>query len=163
MSAFQDEDEGWNYGFISKILLIVFAFIGMIVLLSTFIFDRIKRKRNQTKDENVNENILENIQQIAQSPENINQESQNTTIGFVIMKSCEKRDVFLSQVGIDEGILDLVVEENFDKPFEEFENMDVFRLASIIQKDKSIFDELDIDSQFAILELARNYDENIAK
>lgn len=156
MSAFQDEDESWNYGFISKIILVVFAFFGIFILLSTLIFDRIKRKR----DENKHENINENIQQIAPSHENINQESQGHTIGFVIMKSCEKRDVFLSQVKIDEGILDLVIEENFDKPFEEFENMDVFRLASIIQKDKSIYDELDIDSKHAILELARNYDEN---
>jgi hypothetical protein len=160
MSAFQDEDEGWNYGFISKILLIVFAIVGIIVLTFSAIFGHLKRKRDENKHENVNENILENIQNVAQSHENINQESQNTTIGFVIMKSCEKRDVFLSQVKIDEGILDLVVEENFDKPFEEFENMDVFRLASIIQKDKSIYDELDIDSKHAILELARNYDEN---
>jgi hypothetical protein len=160
MSAFQDEDEGWNYGFISKILLIVFAIVGIIVLTFSAIFGHLKRKRDENKHENVNENILENIQNVAQSHENINQESQGHTIGFVIMKSCEKRDVFLSQVNIDEGILDLVVEENFDKPFEEFENMDVFRLASIIQKDKSIYDELDIDSKHAILELARNYDEN---
>ncbi|MDI9857982.1 hypothetical protein [Flectobacillus roseus] len=160
MSAFQDEDESWNYGFISKIIVVVFAFFGIFILLSTLIFDRIKRKRDENKHENVNENILENIQNVAQSHENINQESQGHTIGFVLMKSCEKRDVFLSQVEIDEGILDLVVEENFDKPFEEFENMDVFRLASIIQKDKSIYDELDIDSKHAILELARNYDEN---
>jgi hypothetical protein len=116
MSAFQDEDEGWNYGFISKILLIVFAIVGIIVLTFSAIFGHLKRKRDENKHENVNENILENIQNVAQSHENINQESQGHTIGFVIMKSCEKRDVFLSQVNIDEGILDLVVEETLINP-----------------------------------------------
>ncbi len=160
MSAFQDEDEGWNYGFISKILLIVFAFVGIIVLGFLLIVGRLKRKRDENKHENVNENILENIHHIAKSHENINPEPENNAIGFVIMKSYDKRHTFEQQVGIDQGILDLVIEENFDKPFEEFENVDVFRLASIIQKDKSIFDELDIDSKYTILELARNYDEN---
>lgn len=160
MSLSQDEDESWNFGFISKIILVVFAFFGIFILLSTLIFDRIKRKRDENKHENVNENIIENIQSVAQSHENINPEPENNAIGFIIMKSYDKRRIFEQHVGIDQGILDLVIEENFDKPFYEFENMDVFRLASIIQKDKSIFDELDIDSRFTILELARNYDEN---
>jgi hypothetical protein len=80
-------------------------------------------------------------------------EEPESAIGFqqANEESTKLRQQFEDTIKIDSVILYELLQKYFDKPFKALYNHEVTELVQIINHDKKIYESLDIDSQFAIL------------
>lgn len=164
MLDFEDESENANYGLIVKLFLIICAIVGMVILGMSLLM----RKRTE-------KNLADNVKEVEEPTE-----SQNTTIMPIKLDKSELNEVvsehfeleepestigfqqandestllrqqFEDTIKIDSVILYELVQKHFGKPFKALHNHEVTELVQIINQDKKIYESLDIDSQFAIL------------
>lgn len=162
MLDFEDESENANYGLITKLFLLICAIVGMVILGMSLLM----RKRNEKKlandtnvinepTENQNAKIVPFELDKSELNELINEhfELDEPKIGFQLAneESVELRKQFEDTIKIDSLILYELVQKHFDKPFKALHNDEVTELVRIINHDKKIYESLDIDSQFAIL------------
>ncbi|NBB31650.1 hypothetical protein [Cellulophaga sp. BC115SP] len=164
MLDFEDESENANYGLIAKLFLLICAIVGMVILGMSLLMRRrtekdtalnVKEVEEPTESQNttilpvkldkseLNELITEHFE--LDEPE--------STIGFQQAndESTKLRQQFEDTIKIDSVILYELLQKHFDKPFKALYNNEVTELVQIINHDKKIYDSLDIDSQFAIL------------
>ena len=164
MLDFEDESENANYGLIAKLFLLICAIVGMVILGMSLMM----RKRNE-------KNLVNNTNVLNEPTENQNAkivpfeldkselnelisehfelDEPESRIGFQLAneESVELRKQFEDTIKIDSLILYDLVQKHFGKPFKALYNDEVTELVQIINQDKKLYESLDIDSQFAIL------------
>jgi len=162
MLDFEDESENANYGLIAKLFLIICAIVGMVILGMTLLMKKRTEKNladNATVVEEPTETQNTTIMPIKLDKSELNElvsehfELDEPKIGFpqANEESVELRQQFEDTVKIDSVILYELVHKHFGKPFKALHNHEVTELVQIINHDKKIYESLDIDSQFAIL------------
>lgn len=164
MLDFEDESENANYGLIVKLFLIICAIVGMVILGMSLLM-----KKRTEKDLADNVTVVEEPTESqsakiipfeldkAELSERISEQFEldepESTIGFqqANEESAQLRQQFEDTIKIDSVILYELVQKHFGKPFKALHNHEVTELVQIINQDKKIYESLDIDSQFAIL------------
>lgn len=163
MLDFEDESENANYGLIAKLFLLICAIVGMVILGMTLLMKKRTEKNladNATVVEEPTESQNTTIMPIKldkseldELSEHFELEEPESKIGFqqVNEESTLLRQQFEDTIKIDSVILYELVQKHFGKPFKALHNHEVTELVQIINHDKKIYESLDIDSQFAIL------------
>ena len=162
MLDFEDESENANYGLIAKLFLLICAIVGMVILGMTLLLKKRTEKNladNATVVEEHTESQNTTIMPIKLDKSELNElvsehfELEEPKIGFqqANEESVELRQQFEDTIKIDSVILYELVQKHFGKPFKALHNHEVTELVQIINHDKKIYESLDIDSQFAIL------------
>ncbi len=145
MLDFEDESENANYGIIVKLIAVVVVLIGMVILGMSLFFRKKKPLAPLSETAPIEESQqLPNITIVMTEAE--------PPIGFVINEeSATLRQRFQDEIDIDSDVLHNLLDEYFNKPFKALSNDEIIELVQIIHQNKKIYDSLDIDSQFAIL------------
>ena len=162
MLDFEDESENANYGLIAKLFLLICAIVGMVILGMSLLMRKRTEKNladNATVVEEPTESQNATIMPIKLDQSELNEvvsehfELDEPKIGFqqANEESVELRQQFEDTIKIDSVILYELVQKHFGKPFKTLHNHEVTELVQIINQDKKIYESLDIDSQFAIL------------
>lgn len=163
MLDFEDESENANYGLIAKLFLLICAIVGMVILGMSLLMRRRTEKNvvdNATVIDEPTETQNTTIMPIKLDKSELNELiseqfelDESESIGFqqTNEESVELRKQFEDTIKIDSVILYELLQKHFGKPFKALYNNEVTELVQIINHDKKIYDSLDIDSQFAIL------------
>ncbi|NBA78842.1 hypothetical protein GOQ04_25035 [Emticicia sp. ODNR4P] len=163
MLDFEDESENANYGLIVKLFLIICAIVGMVILGMSLLMRKRTEKNlsdNATVVEEPTESQNTTIMPIKLDKSELNELiseqfelDESESIGFKLAneESTLLRQQFEDTIKIDSVILYELVQKHFGKPFKALHNHEVTELVQIINQDKKIYESLDIDSQFAIL------------
>ena len=163
MLDFEDESENANYGLIVKLFLIICAIVGMVILGMSLLMKKRTEKNlsdNATVVEEPTESQNTTIMPIKLDKSELNELiseqfelDESESIGFKLAneESTLLRQQFEDTIKIDSVILYELVQKHFGKPFKALHNHEVTELVQIINHDKKIYESLDIDSQFAIL------------
>jgi len=164
MLDFEDESENANYGLIAKLFLLICAIVGMVILGMSLLMRKRTEKGisfNVKEVEEPTESQNTTIMPIKMDKSELNElitehfelDEPESTIGFqqANEESAELRQQFEDTIKIDSVILYELLQKHFGKPFKALYNHEVTELVQIINHDKKVYDSLDIDSQFAIL------------
>lgn len=164
MLDFEDESENANYGLIAKLFLLICAIVGMVILGMTLLMKKRTEKKfadNATVVEEPTESQNTTIMPINLDKSDLNEliseqfefDEPESKIGFQQAndESTLLRQQFEDTIKIDSVILYELVQKHFGKPFKALYNNEITELVQIINHDKKIYESLDIDSQFAIL------------
>ena len=163
MLDFEDESENANYGLIVKLFLIICAIVGMVILGMSLLMRKRTEKNlsdNATVVEEPTESQNTTIMPIKLDKSELNELiseqfelDESESIGFKLAneESTLLRQQFEDTIKIDSVILYELVQKHFSKPFKALHNHEITELVQIINQDKKIYESLDIDSQFAIL------------
>ena len=163
MLDFEDESENANYGLIVKLFLLICAIVGMVILGMTLLMKKRTEKNladNATVVEEPTESQNTTIMPIKLDKSELNELiseqfelDESESIGFKLAneESTLLRQQFEDTIKIDSVILYELVQKHFSKPFKALHNHEITELVQIINQDKKIYESLDIDSQFAIL------------
>ncbi|NBB31819.1 hypothetical protein [Cellulophaga sp. BC115SP] len=163
MLDFEDESENANYGLIAKLFLLICAIVGMVILGMSLLMKKRSEKSvvdNATVIEEPTVTQNTTIMPIKLDKSELNELiseqfelDESESIGFqqVNEESVELRKQFEDTIKIDSVILYELLQKHFGKPFKALYNHEVTELVQIVNHDKKIYESLDIDSQFAIL------------
>ena len=163
MLNFEDESENANYGLIAKLFLLICAIVGMVILGMSLLMRKRTEKSvidNATVIEEPIETQNTTIMPIKLDKSELNELiseqfelDESESIGFkqANEESVELRQQFEDTIKIDSVLLYELLQKHFGKPFKALHNNEVTELVQIINHDKKIYESLDIDSQFAIL------------
>lgn len=163
MLDFEDESENANYGLIAKLFLLICAIVGMVILGMSLLMRRRTEKGTALNVKEVEEPIeTQNttIMPIKLDKSELNELiseqfelDESEPIGFqqANEESAVLRQQFEDTIKIDSVILYELLQKHFGKPFKALYNNEVTELVQILNHDKKIYESLDIDSQFAIL------------
>lgn len=163
MLDFEDESENANYGLIAKLFLLICAIVGMVILGMSLLMKKRSEKSavdNATVIEEPTETQNTTILPVKLDKSELNELiseqfelDESESIGFkqANEESTKLRQQFEDTIKIDSVILYELLQRHFGKPFKSLYNNEVTELVQIINHDKKIYDSLDIDSQFAIL------------
>lgn len=164
MLDFEDESENANYGLIAKLFLLICAIVGMVILGMSLLMRRrtekdtalnVKEVEEPTETQNttIMPMKLDKSELNELISEHFEMEEPESAIGFqqANEESTKLRQQFEDTIKIDSVILYELLQRHFGKPFKALYNHEVTELVQIINHDKKIYESLDIDSQFAIL------------
>lgn len=163
MLDFEDESENANYGLIAKLFLLICAIVGMVILGMSLLMRKRTEKNvvdNATVIEEPTETQNTTIMPIKLDKSELNELiskqfelDESESIGFqqANEESAVLRQQFEDTIKIDSVLLYELLQKHFGKPFKALHNNEVTELVQIINHDKKIYESLDIDSQFAIL------------